>query len=179
MNVCIFPIWISLVVEMRHIVHKTHGVKRDSPREILVGFQISWGNAGLSEGKLFSFKRIFPRAFHLLCLKNYLFIYYWSLVGLQCFVSFRCTAKWFREIHIFIYLFFFRFFSLIGYYKIWSRVLVLYSMSLLVIYFIYSSVYMLIPHSSFTHPHPHPPRPPPLVTISLLSMSVGLFLFCK
>ena len=41
------------------------------------------------------------------------------------------------------YLFSFRFFSLIGYYKILSIIPVLYSRSLLVIYFIYSNVCML------------------------------------
>ena len=40
----------------------------------------------------------------------------------------------------------------------------------MVIYFIYGSVYMLIPNSSFI-----PPLPSPLVTISLFSMSVGPF----
>ena len=41
-------------------------------------------------------------------------IFYWSIVDLQC-ISFRCPAKWFSYIYIFIklniYLFFFRFFS--------------------------------------------------------------------
>ena len=41
---------------------------------------------------------------------------------------------------IYICTFFFRLFSIIGYYRILSR-------SLLTIYFIYSSVYMLIPNS--------------------------------
>ena len=52
---------------------------------------------------------------------------------------------------------------------------VLYSTSLLVIYFMYSSVYMSIPISQFIPP----PRLSPLVTISLFSTSVTLFLFCK
>ena len=44
----------------------------------------------------------------------------------------------------------------------------------LVIYFMYSSVYMSIPISQFI------PLPiSPLVTISLFSISVTLFLFCK
>ena len=46
-------------------------------------------------------------------------------------------------IHINTYLFFFRFFSLIGYYRILSIFPVLYSRSLLVIYLIYSNVCML------------------------------------
>ena len=36
----------------------------------------------------------------------------WSIVDIQCCGSFRCIAKWFRII------FFFRFYSIIGYYKI-------------------------------------------------------------
>ena len=42
------------------------------------------------------------------------FFFNWSIVGLQCRVSFRCTAKWFS----YTYILFFRFFSIIGYYKI-------------------------------------------------------------
>ena len=45
-------------------------------------------------------------------------------------------------IHIYIYSFIFRFFSHIGYHRIFEFP-VLYSRSLLVIYFIYSSVYIL------------------------------------
>ena len=56
-------------------------------------------------------------------------------------------------IHMYIYIFFFR--------------------SLLFIYFIYSSVYLLIPNFKFIPPHFSP-----LVTISLFFMSVSLFLFC-
>ena len=48
---------------------------------------------------------------------------------------------------------------------------VLYTRSLLLIYFIYSSVYLLIPNSQFILPLSL------LVTISLFSMSVSLFLF--
>ena len=36
---------------------------------------------------------------------------YWGIIDLQCWVSFRCTVKWF-----------FQFFSIIGYYKILSIV---------------------------------------------------------
>ena len=56
--------------------------------KVLVGFQITWGHVGLSECKLFSLRRTFSRAFHLLCLENYLFVY-WKLVGLQCWSSHR------------------------------------------------------------------------------------------
>ena len=49
--------------------------------------------------------------------------FYWSLVDFQECVSFRCTAEWFSYIYIYMCVFFFRFFSLIDYYKILSRVL--------------------------------------------------------
>ena len=42
---------------------------------------------------------------------------------------------------------FFRFFAHIGYYRLLSRVPVLYSRSMLIIYFTYCSVFMLIPNS--------------------------------
>ena len=35
------------------------------------------------------------------------FIFNWSIVDLQCFVSFRCTAQWFRYIYIYIYVYVF------------------------------------------------------------------------
>ena len=92
----------------------------------------------------------------------YIFFFFnWSIVDLQCCVNFRCTAQSFSYVYVciyvcvclYIYAFFFRFFSLIGYYKILRSFPVLYDRSLLVIYFIYSSVYMLIPNSLFIlHP---------------------------
>ena len=48
-------------------------------------------------------------------------------------------------IHI-MYFYFFKFFSHLGYCRVLSTVLVLYSRSLLVIYFKYSSLYMSIPN---------------------------------
>ena len=74
-----------------------------------------------------------------------------------------------------IYPFFFRFLSHIGNYRILSRVPCANSRSLLIIYFMYSSVCMLIPISYFiTFPHG-----PPLIAIYLHLKSVGLVLFCK
>ena len=52
-----------------------------------------------------------------------------------------CVCK----IYIYIFFFIFRFFSLLGYYRVYFPVL--YSGSLLVVYFIYSSVYILILNS--------------------------------
>ena len=50
----------------------------------------------------------------------------------------------------------------------------LYSSSLLLIYFIYSSLYLLIPYPLFVPS----PFPFPFGTTSLFSISVSLFLFC-
>ena len=58
-------------------------------------------------------RKLFPFIF----LKK--FIFYWSIVDLQCCISFR-SAKWFRYIYMHIYVFFFRFFSHTCYYKILS-----------------------------------------------------------
>ena len=52
-----------------------------------------------------------------------------------------------NQLYIYIYPFFFRFFSHIGYYRILTKFPVLYSRSFLVICFMYSSVCMLIPDS--------------------------------
>ena len=46
----------------------------------------------------------------------------WNTIDLQYPRSFRCTAKWFRYTYASINIFFFRFFSLIGLYKMLSRV---------------------------------------------------------
>ena len=84
--------------------------------------------------------------------------FYWSIVDLQCFVSFRYTTKWFRGVCVCIYIYIwsvitiyiyihththFTFFSIIVYYKILNRVPCAISRSLF-IYFIYSNVYLLI-----------------------------------
>ena len=74
-------------------------------------------------------------------------------MDLHCFVSFRCMAKWFNCTHM--YIFFWRFFSFIGYCKILSIIPVLYRRSLSFIYFIYNSVYQVIRNSYLSFP-PHP-----------------------
>lgn len=56
--------------------------------------------------------------------------------------------------NIIMYIFFFEFSSLLGYYKILSMAPVPYSRSLLVLCFTYRSAYMLIPDSSFILPFP-------------------------
>jgi len=76
----------------------------------------------------------------------------WSIANLQCCVSFRWAAKWFRYIYIwyihtykmysFFYknVFFFRFFSIIGYYKILTVVPCVIQ-SVLVVYIFYICIH--------------------------------------
>ena len=73
----------------------------------------------------------------------------------------------------YIYLLFFRFYSHIGHYTLLNRVPVLYSSFLLVIYFVYSHVYMSVPSPNLSPS----PALSPLITINLFSKSVTLFLF--
>ena len=64
------------------------------------------------------------------------------------------------QLYIYMYLFFFKFFSQLGCYRIVSRVPCAVQYSLLVIHFKYSSVYLSTPNS-LTVPPPHPsPRYP-------------------
>ena len=61
------------------------------------------------------------------------------------------------QLYIYIYTYihsFFRFFSHIGHYRALSRFRVLYSRSLLVMCFIYGTVYMSVPISQFIPPPP-------------------------
>ena len=70
----------------------------------------------------------FPPSFALFLVPSLLFlmffkkIFYWSIVDLQYCVSFRCTAQRFSYIYKYIYIFFFRIFSIIRYYIISSLV---------------------------------------------------------
>ena len=76
-------------------------------------------------------------------------LFYWSIVDLQYCLSFRCTAEWLR------YIYFFRFFPIIGYYKIVNIVSVLYSKSLLFILYMVilsASPILLIYPSSLPFP---------------------------
>ena len=71
------------------------------------------------------------------------------MVDLQCCVSSRCTASdsGIYITYVCIYIFFFRFFSIVDYYKVLNIVPCAIQKSLLFIYFIYISVYLLIPNS--------------------------------
>ena len=101
---------------------------------------------------------------------NLIFILYWSIVDLQYCVRFQVYST---VIHLYVYIYplFFRFFSIVGYYGILSRVPCVYSRSLLIIYFIYSSVSMSNLISQFI-----PPSPCPSVSTCLFSTSTSLFL---
>ena len=98
--------------------------------------------------------------------------FYWSIVDLQCWVSFGYTARWCRYIDIdidslFQILFHSRLLQVIEYSSLRCIVSPCFSSSILymVIYVFTQALYLS--------------SPPPLVTLSLLSMSVNLFLFCK
>ena len=62
---------------------------------------------------MFKGSRVYIRFFVLLKLNPYKspvwrVFFYWSIVDLQCHVSFRCTAKWFIYIYVYIYIYFFQ-----------------------------------------------------------------------
>ena len=83
---------------------------------------------------------------------------YWTVVDLQYYVGFCCTEKW-NHLYMYIYpLFFFLSLSHVGHYRVEFPI----SRSLLVIYFIYSRVYMSIPLSQL---------------IPLLTTPISMFVF--
>ena len=83
---------------------------------------------------------------------NLIFILYWSIVDLQCCISFRHTAKWFSYTYTYTYSFPIKLIT-----EYWVEFPVLCSRSLLVIYCIYNSVCMSVPNSQFIPPPPHFP----------------------
>ena len=89
---------------------------------------------------------------------------------LQYCVSFRCTVKEFRYIHLLFFSGYFPLYVITKYLILFSM---LYSKFLLLIYFIYSSVYLLILYPNL----PLSTCLSPLVTNNLFSVSVSLFLF--
>ena len=98
-------------------------------------------------------------------------ISYWSIVPLHCCVSFRCIAKSFSYIYTYIYSFSDSFpIQVITEY--WIEFLVLYSRSLLIIYYIYQCIY--VNPNLLIYPTPCLSS---LVTISLFSKSVSRFCF--
>ena len=101
---------------------------------------------------------------------------YWSIVDLQYCVSFRYIANIYVCVYIYIF-FFFRFFSVIGYYKMLNIVPCV-IWSVLVIILIYIAYVSVKPTPNLSI-YPSSPLISPLVTISLFSVSVSLFLLCK
>ena len=97
-------------------------------------------------------------------------------VHVQC-TSFRYTAEYFSYtyIHIYvrIYIFIFRFFSCTSYFEILG--IDHCAIQWVLVYFIYSSLYMLLPNTYLYLP----PHMSPLVSIILSLIFVSLLLFCK
>ena len=77
--------------------------------------------------------------------------FYQSIVDLQCCVSFECTAKYISYTYTYIYSFleYFPIYIITDY---WVELPVWYPRFLLIIYFIYSSRYVLVPISQFIPP---------------------------
>ena len=75
----------------------------------------------------------------------------WGVVNFQCCANTRYTTKWFSYAYLYTHILFFNIplWFLIGY---WIWFSVLYNGFLFVTYFIYSSVYMLIPNSFILSP---------------------------
>ena len=107
-------------------------------------------------------------------------VYVWGTHTSSFFICFVVLVSGIQQtelLYIYIHPLFLRLFSHIDHHRVCSRVLcaVYYSRSLLVTYFIYSSVYMSTTIFQFMYPTSFSP----LLTISLLSIAVILFLFCK
>ena len=81
----------------------------------------------------------------------FFFNFYYSVVALQCCVSFCCAAMWISCIYTHIP-YFFNFHSIYVTTEHWVEFPILHSRFSLVIHFINSSVYVLIPVSQFTPP---------------------------
>ena len=106
-------------------------------------------------------------------LSTFYFLFYWSIVHLQCCVNFYYTSKWFSYTYICIYIFF--------------HVLFHYGLSQDIEYssLCYTEGPYCLSISVYTSLHPlilnslyyHLPPPSPLATTSLFSMSLILFLF--
>ena len=83
-----------------------------------------WGERGKGEGEAPAYKQftmpsiISAQDYHPghLAFKEFIKHFYWSIVDVQCYVNFCCTAEWYS------YPLFFRLFSHIGHYRVLSRV---------------------------------------------------------
>ena len=76
----------------------------------------------------------------------FLNLFHWSIVDLQCCMSFWCIAKWFSYTHMY---------SFMHSFPLWfiTECTVLYSRALLFIHSLYNSLHPLIPNSQSIHPH--------------------------
>ena len=79
-------------------------------------------------------------------------MFHWSLVSLQCSVSFHCIAKWISCTYTYIPLFF-GFPSHLAHHKVLSRV-PCYMATSNMLSILYIVVYRSIPVSQFIYPHP-------------------------
>ena len=105
---------------------------------------------------------------NLVVFKTFKKYFNWNIVDYSWYcVNFRYTAKWFG------YIYFPKFFSIIGGYRILSFP-VLYQRSLLFIHFLYSSAYLLIANSNLSLPYLSP-----FGNHKFVFNVCSLFLFCK
>ena len=139
------------------------------PRTASVSQERSQGHHPLQESADREMKRL------CFILMFYIFISCWGgIADVQCCVSFGWTAKWSRFTYTYIHSS-----SDASSTQVttdyWAEFPVLFSSSLLIIYFMYSGVSVLTPHSQFA-PLPHMSS---WAATSLSSKCVSLFLFCK
>ena len=90
----------------------------------------------LVQSSVYCVSEVMLHLYKLLKVSFFILILYWGIVDEQCCVSFRCTAKWFSYTYTCISSFS-NCFPLQVITKYWAELPVLYSRSLLVIYFIY------------------------------------------
>ena len=112
----------------------------------------------------------FPSSYTTASPQSYFLNFYWSIVDLQCCVSFRCTAKWISYTYTYSHSFLDSFpIQIIT--ETWVEFPVLYSRSLVIYVLTVCIRQSQSPNLSL----------PPLSTLvtSLFSTSVTLFLFCK
>ena len=169
----LFPLLASSPISSVHLCTEAEG-NRDPKFLIHDSPLISHRSMGLRMGI------VFPIYYTLLfwiqeCQAIYFsfLIFHQNIVALQCCVSFYCTARWISNMYTYVPSFF-GFLPIYVTTQHWIEIFVLYSRFSLVIYFIHSSVYMLLPISQFI-----PSSISCLVSISLFSTSGSLFLLSK
>ena len=159
MCVCVLHIWVSshsswLFCYVPFIIFFLHTPFEKflySPIFSITDYFLSWVASTVSPSKTF-FTIITLFFISIIYFLNF----YWSIVDLQCFASFRYTTKWISYTYTYAHSFLDSF-PIKAITEYWIEFPVLYSRNLFVIYFIYSSVYMSLPISQFIPPHPVPP----------------------